>query len=554
MKRLPIGISDFKKLIEGGYYYVDKTLLLQELLEQGAETVLLPRPRRFGKTLNLSMLYYFFCNNEKDSRLFENTAIAQHADHMAHQGQYPVIFLTFKDVKETTWEGAYKKIAEIIAQLFEQHKHIINDTFSERESIIYNDILHATSSLLHLGSSLKFLSDLLHRHYNKKVIILLDEYDAPIQTAFIQGYYQEMIALIRDLLSSALKDNNKLERGVLTGILRTSKEGIFSGLNNLKICTVLEKQFSDKFGFTQSEVDVFLSDYGLEGQSQAIKEWYNGYMFGQSTMYNPWSLLSCIDFKGTLQPYWVNTSDNKLIKKTIIDAPLHVQEQLESLLLNKKITQQIKDDFPLPEITNNELAVWSLLFFTGYLTAKKTELVMGRFMCDLIIPNLEVRTVYEELLQETLTKSLKKTSLRELEKALEAGDGEIFEDILQEYLINSISMFDLPNDEPEKSYHLFVLGLLVTLHNLYEVRSNRESGYGRYDIMLFPKDTTKRGIIIEFKRTRAHENLSEMAQDALDQINKREYATELRSCGVTKITAFGIAFRGKEMVLKATAL
>jgi len=553
MKRLPIGISDFKKLIKGDYYYVDKTLLIKELLEQGAETVLLPRPRRFGKTLNLSMLYYFFSNTEKDSELFANTAISQHSDHMTEQGQYPVIFLTFKDIKEKTWNGAHKKIAEIIAQLFEKHKNILEKILTDRDLEEYNAILHQTSSSFDLKSSLKFLSDLLYRHYKKRIIFLLDEYDTPIQTAFINGYYQEMVNFIHILLNSILKDYNHLERGFLTGVLDLPKSDMLSGLlNNLRAESILDDGYSDTFGFTQSEVDSLLVEYKLENQSQSIKEWYNGYLFGETAIYNPWSLIHCIHNNGKLEPYWDNARDQAekdFIKKVILHASTYTQELLEFFMHGEKINAEITLYFSLPD-----KATLNILFFMGYLASSKTELIMGRHMCDLIIPNKEVRIIYEQLLREFLSEPLSQKSLNRLEQALIEGDDIIFEKILCEYVMNSTSTFDLPANQSEKCYHLFILGLLVTLSHTYEVRSNRESGYGRYDIMLFPKDITKRGIIFEFKRTDKNEDLAEMAQDALDQINKKKYATELRSRGVQAITAFGIAFRGKEMVLKFISL
>jgi len=550
MKQLPIGITDFKKLIEGDYYYVDKTLLIKELLEKRHEVTLLPRPRRFGKTINLSMLNYFFSNTEQAEHIFTNTAIAQHPDFMAHQGKYPAIFISFKDVKVSRYTKAFQHIGELLAKEFNRYKEILLPILSEHEDVVYNAILAEKASEVQLETSLKYLSDLLHRHYQKKVIILLDEYDAPIHAAFTHGYYKEVVELIRNLFSAALKDNNNLEMGVLTGILRTAKEGIFSGLNNLNVCTILQKDFSDKFGFTQPEVDELLAAYDLINKGDEIKQWYNGYRFAGTTIYNPWSLLTCVDRKGEVDAYWANTSDNALIKKILLHAPIHMQMQLEQLLRNQDIEEVVEEAFLLPSIDTDETMLWSLLVFSGYLTITGRRLVQEEIRYQITIPNREVRGIFKKFLKEALRKPLELATIHILYESLAQGDGVVFEQIIQEYVLNSISMFDLPKNEAEKSYHLFVLGLLVTLSDTYDVVSNRESGYGRYDIMLVPKDLTKRGIIIEFKRTLPKETLEIAATKALEQIYAKQYAQELKKRGVHLITAFGIAFKGKEVLLK----
>jgi predicted AAA-ATPase/PD-(D/E)XK nuclease superfamily protein len=550
MKQLPIGITNFKKLIEGNYHYVDKSLLIKELLDKKHEVTLLPRPRRFGKTLNLSMLNYFFSNTESAEHLFTNTAIAQHQNAMAHQGKYPVIFITFKDIKVSSWSDAYEKIQKIISEFFEEQYKVLESHLSLHEKEAWEKIIRGNASKADYEHSLKFASRVLQAHYQKKVIILLDEYDAPIHAAFTHGYYKEIVEFIRNLFSAALKDNNDLEMGVLTGILRTAKEGIFSGLNNLNVCTILQQDFSDKFGFTQPEVDALLAAYDLTSKSDEIKQWYNGYQFAGTTIYNPWSLLTCVDRKGALAPYWTNTSDNALIKKLLAHASTELQEDLQEILNNKPIRQRIDEAFIFPSMHSNEIIVWSLLVFSGYLTSVRQELIGGRYMGDLTIPNQEIRLVYEDLLAELLTQPLTLGNIRLLTSALAQGDGKLFEKILQEYFLNSTSMFDLTTEEPEKSYHLFVLGILVTLQDLYEVDSNRESGYGRYDVMLVPKDVTKRGIIIEFKRVFDEEDLETAADSALEQICTKQYVQNLKRRGIQTITAWGIAFLGKKVLLK----
>jgi hypothetical protein len=550
MKHLPIGISNFKALIEGNYYYVDKTLLIKELLDKRSAVTLLPRPRRFGKTLNLSMLNYFFSNTEQAGHLFTKTAIAQHPDCMALQGQYPVIFITFKDIKVSNWRDAYEKIQGVIISEYDRLQKTLMDTMTTTERAYVDQILAGTALKDTYERSLQLLSTLLHRHYQKRIIILLDEYDAPIHAAFTHGYYKEMVEFIRNLFSAALKDNDALEFSVMTGILRTAKEGIFSGLNNLNVCTLLEQDFSDKFGFTQQEVDTLLTDYNMHHKSTEIKQWYNGYQFAHTTIYNPWSLLMCTNKRGNLALYWVNTSDNTLVKMLITRSDEAVKTELESLLQGKTITKTIDESFVFPRMERSEIAIWSLLVFSGYLTPRKQELIEGRWQCTLAIPNREIVILYKDILHTSLQELVSEAGVRKLYEALSTGNGDLFQDIMQEYLLNSISFFDISDNEPEKSYHLFALGLLVTLQDTYEVISNRESGFGRYDIMLIPKDLAKRGIIIEFKRAEKKENLTTAANNALKQIQAKQYVQDLKKRGVTLVTSFGIAFKGKKVLLK----
>jgi hypothetical protein len=549
-KRLPIGINNFKEIIEKNCYYVDKTLLIKELLDKGNKVILLPRPRRFGKTLNLSMLYYFFSNVEQAEHLFNNTAIVQDASSMVHQSKYPVIFITFKDVKVSSWQKAYNELTLLLKKEFERHYDILASRMTPIEIADYTAIMQRKADEALFTHSLKTLSYLLQRHYQKKVIILLDEYDAPIHAAFTHGYYKEMVEFIRNLFSAALKDNDALEFSVMTGILRTAKEGIFSGLNNLKVYSILQEPFSHHFGFMQHEVDACLADYGLASKHQEIKTWYNGYQFAGTTIYNPWSILNCVQDQGTLIPYWSNTSDNALVTMLITKSNETIKTELESLLQEKTITKAIDEAFVFPGMERNENAIWSLLVFSGYLTPRHQELARGQWLCELAIPNQEVYFLYENLVSSSFQEVLTNANIKALRESFVEGNGALFEEILQQYVLNSMSMFDLPKNEPEKSYHLFVLGLLVTLQDTYEVVSNRESGFGRYDIMLIPKDTTKRGLIIEFKRTLPKETLEIAADKALEQIHTKQYVHELKRRGITIISAFGIAFKGKKVLLK----
>ncbi len=554
MKKLPIGISDFKHIVEGHYWYADKTLLVRELLERGAGVTLLPRPRRFGKTLNLSMLNYFFSSSAQARHLFDNTAIASDPTSMAHQGQYPVIFLTFKDVKTATWPEALEYIAVLVGREFAKHEHVIWSYLNAKEQVFYSAITECTSTKVQLEASLMWLSDVLFRVHKKKIVILLDEYDAPIHAAFHHGYYQEMVGFIRNFLSGALKDNVALQLGVLTGILRTAKEGIFSGLNNLTVHTIVDEPFSTRFGFTESEVEQLLADYHLQEKRAEVKEWYNGYRFAGTTIYNPWSLLNCVQNKGSLQPYWANTSDNALIMEVIALADATTKHALELLMMRQVVYKEVDASFVFSDVEHHAVALWSLLLFAGYLTPQTQEVIEGRWKCNLTIPNKEIYVLYKQLIERSFDQALSYTGVKQMQYALTQGEGDLFEEMIQKYLLNSMSMFDLPSDEPEKSYYLFVLGLLVTLSDVYEVISNRESGYGRYDIMLVPKDVKKRGIVIEFKRVAKKESLEQAAEAAVEQISEKQYAHELKRRGISTITGFGIAFKGKEVLLKQIEL
>lgn len=357
---------------------------------------------------------------------------------------------------------------------------------------------------------------------------------------------------MRSLLSATLKDNSCLERGILSGILRTAKEGLFSGLNNLLVYTILDTEFEDKFGFTQREVQQLLKDWDLEDQLPSIQTWYNGYQFGNTTVYNPWSLLSCVNKKGLLKPYWVNTSDNSLIKKLISSATNDVKEELEMLLHGEKVEKAISEAVIFPGIENNSNALWSLLLFSGYVTYKSCKLILGKTYCNLTIPNQEIRLLYHDLITEIFEETLTTSKVSILLQSLTSGDTHTFGILLQEFFINSISMYDLPATEPEKSYHLFVLGLLILLADHYQVKSNRESGLGRYDIMLIPKDVDKLGIIIEFKKaTLPKESLELVAKKALAQIKEKEYTQELQNQGIKNIKLMGIACKGKKILIQA---
>ncbi len=529
MKRLPIGISDFKRLIEEKYYYVDKTLLIKEFLENTGTIALIPRPRRFGKTLNLSMLRYFFEQSSFDhSYLFKNTAIWQETDYKSLQGQYPVISLTFKDIKEDSWESTYAKIREVIATEFERHFPIIQESLPDYNLKKYTTLLSENANEEAYSTSLLFLSRVLFNYHKKRVIVLIDEYDAPIHEGYANNYYDRIVKFLRSLLTSVFKDNIYLERGVLTGILRAAKEGIFSGLNNLSSYTLINKQFQDKFGFTSQEVKSILKDQKLSDKIHEIQTWYNGYLFGSTTIYNPWSVLMCASERGLLQPYWLNTSDNQLVKKLITVSDEEVKKDLELLLSDQTIEKTIDEAIIFPGIEKDPAALWSLLLFTGYLTYTHLELKEGLTTVTLTIPNKEIMILYKNLIKSIFETSLPSPNAAALLKSLTTGDAISFAELLQKFISSSVSVYDLPSNEPEKSYHLFVLGLLVLLSDNYEIKSNRESGHGRYDIMIIPKKITKLGIVIEFKKVSSNETLELAAQKMKFNISFSQFIQQIQ--------------------------
>ncbi|QXM05194.1 AAA family ATPase [Crassaminicella indica] len=552
MKKVPIGISDFKKLITENYYYVDKSLFIKEIINDGSEVILLPRPRRFGKTLNMSMLRYFFEKNDEDNKyLFENLKVNKYKDIMDMQGKYPVIYLTFKDIKDGNFQKCYEKMKEIISKEYSRHRYLIESQFlNEEDEIYFKDILYKRASQVEYETSLKNLSKFLSEYYNQKTIVLIDEYDTPIQSGYLSGYYKEIIEFMRNFLSGALKDNEYLQKGVLTGILRVAKESIFSGLNNLEVFTILKNSYGDKFGFLESEVEEILKHYNIEYEMDEVRKWYNGYIFGENVIYNPWSILNYVkNHENGFRPYWVNTSSNDLVKIVLTKAGETVKKELEDLIKGKAIVKQINEDIVMNDVENGSENVWSFLLFSGYLKVINENLKMGRSFCTLEIPNFEVKYLYEEIILSWFKESINNEKFNYMLKSLTTGDIETFEDIFSEYIIKSASYFDI--EESEKFYHAFVLGILVALNEEYEVKSNRESGYGRYDIMIIPKDKSKMGIIIEFKNVskRRKETLEIAADKAIAQIKDKNYKQELLDMGIENIMELGIAFEGKEVLV-----
>lgn len=546
-RRLPIGISDFREIVEEGYVYVDKTLLIEELMENGAKIVLIPRMRRFGKTLNLSMLSYFFEKSSLDtSFLFQSLKIWHNEKMRALQGQFPVIFLTLKDIKFQTWQDTHKAFSAVIADEFRRHRYLLEgDTLAVEEKSLFLKILEQEDNLTLLSNSLKYLTEWLYRYHGKRVVLLIDEYDTPAHAAYVGGFYDILIPFLRNWLSSGLKDNKFLEKGVLTGILRIAKETIFSGLNNVKTYTILNEDFQDKFGFLHSEVQMLLQEYGLEKNSEELKQWYNGYIIGSCAgVYNPWSVLNCLADEGVLSPYWVNTSENGLMKKLITCAPWDLKSDLEVLLKGGCIEKTVEDGIVFSQLENNSEAIWSLLLFSGYLTLDaKPQYGMST---KLRIPNREVEELYKSLIAEWFKTTLAETNYRLLLKSLVTGDIDTFSQIFQKFFSSSISMFDTGGDAPEKGYHAFVLGMLLGLKDTYEIKSNRESGYGRYDVMLIPKNSDDLGVVMEFKKA-DNVSLDDALVSALKQIEEKKYAQELEERGISRILKLALAFQGKKV-------
>ncbi|SHH28044.1 AAA family ATPase, partial [Tepidibacter thalassicus] len=501
---------------------------------------------------NMSMLKYFFEKREEDNKyLFENLKVNKYKDIMDMQGKYPVIYLTFKDVKDGNFQKCYEKMKEIISNEYSRHRYLIERQYlNEEDEIYFKNILYKRASQVEYETTLKNLSKFLSEYYNQKTIVLIDEYDTPIQNGYLSGYYKEIIEFMRNFLSGALKDNEYLKKGVLTGILRVAKESIFSGLNNLKVCTILKNHYSDKFGFLESEVEEILKQYNIESEMDEVRKWYNGYIFGENVIYNPWSILNYVDnYEKGFRPYWVNTSSNDLVKIVLTKAGETVKKELEDLIKGKTIVKQINEDIVMNDVENGAENVWSFLLFSGYLKVINENLKMGRSFCTLEIPNFEVKYLYEEIILSWFKESINNEKFNYMLKSLTTGDIETFEDIFSEYIIKSASYFDI--EESEKFYHAFVLGILVALNEEYEVKSNRESGYGRYDVALIPKDRNKLGIIMEFKKVnkRRKETLEIAADKAIAQIKEKNYKQELLDMGIENIIELGIAFEGKEVLV-----
>ena len=539
MKRLAIGVSDFKKIIEGDFYYFDKTKLIEEIINDGSEVKLFARPRRFGKTLNMSTLKYFFDveNKEENKKLFKGLYIEK-TDAFKEQGQYPVIFLSLKDLKALTWEQMEKAIKSAISRLFSEYKYLLND-LDKFDTLTFENILLKNTELEDLKEALKFLTRILYEKYNKKVVVLIDEYDSPLVSAYINGYYEKAKDFFKTFYSSVLKDNSYLQMGVLTGIIRVIKAGIFSDLNNLRTYTILSDVYTDSYGLTEEEVEKSLKDYGIEQEISNVKDWYDGYKFGDSEVYNPWSILNFLQYK-ELRAYWVDTSGNDLIKDVLKNITKNTIEALERLFNGEGLKQNISGTSDLSKLLSEE-ELWELMLFSGYLTVEE-KIDQDNYV--LRLPNKEVRTLYRKTFFERYFG--RGSKLLYLMEALTENRIDEYEERLQEILLTSVSYNDTKKGN-EAFYHGLIMGMGLYLEGEYITKSNIESGLGRYDFVIEPKNKAKRAYIMEFKSTDNIEKLEEVSKEALEQIENKKYDVSLKQNSVKDITYMGIAFCGKQI-------
>ena len=543
-KAVPVGIEDFKELIQEGYYYIDKTLLIDEMLMNKSKVTLFTRPRRFGKTLNMSMIKYFFDvkDKEENKKLFENLKVSN-SEYMSEQGKYPVIFISLKDLKEDTWEECLESIKDIMYKIFNEY-NFLREKLNVVEKRQFDKIWEIIGNERNFKTSLLDLSNYLNKYYGEKVIILIDEYDAPIINAFDKGYYNEAINFFQTFYSSALKTNNSLKYGVLTGITRIIKEGIFSGLNNLKVDTILNKKYSEYFGLLESEVIEMLDYFGMKYKIEEVKEWYNGYLFGESEVYNPWSIVNYIDNR-EIKAYWANVSGNTLLENMLDHAGESVYDDLKRFTDGESIEKYISDGTTIKSLLSNDDEIWQLLLYSGYLTkAKNQEKESDSNIYNLKIPNKEIRKYFGNMFLNRFFGTEVKTNI--LIKALENGDIKKFEKTLGEIMINMLSHFDL-DKEMEKIYQVFMIGLVGFLMGKYEIISNDESGYGRYDLAMIPIKSNEKAYLMEFKISKMKNGMEERAQKALKQIDEKKYDTRLKARGIKNILKIGVAFYGKEV-------
>ena len=558
-KKLPIGLSDFKDMIEKNYYYFDKSELIENILEDGSIVKLFTRPRRFGKTLNMSMLKYFFDvkNKEENKKLFEGLNISK-SEYFEKQGEFPVISISFKNYNKNDWESGFKSIKSTISDIYAKFEYLM-EHLNKRDLKKFEDIWLEKDE----GDwerSLLNLTKYVYEYYEKKVIVLIDEYDQPIINSYIKGYYSETIDFFKSFYGSVLKDNEYLEMSVITGILRVAKENIFSGLNNLEVHTILDSEFTEYFGIMEDEVEEALKDFNLEYELEDVQKWYNGYLFGDTKVYNPWSIINFLK-KGRLRPYWVNTSGNGLIKLYLEKLKNEIFDEFSKLLNKESILKRINDNMTFGNLEANfEKNIWNLFFHSGYLTLAEEYDVMKK-NTGIKIPNKEILEMFSEMFIEVYFKDT--NNFLDMTEALKNGDVKKFKLELNKVLLENAGIFDVNGIYKEQFYHGFMLGIILILKNEYEITSNGFAGKGRYDLLLKPKNILegKEGIIFElkivnansdekFSRDKLKEKLEKECEVALNQIDEKKYVSVLKNAGVEKILKIGIAFFGKEFEVK----
>jgi hypothetical protein len=546
IRKIAIGESDFKYLIKNNCFYIDKTLFIKELLDDPSRVLLITRPRRFGKTLNLSMVKYYFSNEENHDlilSLFKRLKIgAQDASYLRHIGNYPVISLTFKDIRYTDWNATEKALEQLIQNLFIQHKYVLT-SLEKEDRHYYEKILSRTAGIEEYRHSLQKLIEFIYKHKNIPVWVLIDEYDVPIQQGYLSGYYTQIIEFFTIFFSASLKDNPLIAKAILTGVLRIAKESIFSGLNNLKVASITNSQYSLYFGLLESEMPEILKEYQLEDQAEQVQSWYDGYEFGNVIVYNPWSITCYLDQKNFL-PYWDNTSGNGLIRDILTKSGPQIKRKVEDLLNGKGILHKVDENVVFGDLITQGKYIWDLFLASGYLRAnKRTDLEY-----TLTIPNQEVKLIYEDIIKDWFESS-NVQNLDHILTQLIKGQFKAFSQDFQSLILECFSIFDVGSNTAENFYHAFVLGMLVNLKHQYEITSNRESGMGRYDLCLNPKYTNDPGILIEFKvlDQKKDGNLVDTAQRALNQIETLNYIATLKSKKISPIFLIGIAFEGKKI-------
>ena len=549
---LPVGVSDYR-LASTEYYYIDKTMMLKDFIDERPMVTLFTRPRRFGKTLNMDMLRTFFeKTNEDTSKYFKDKKIWEQGEYYrSFQGKYPVIFITLKDVKHNSWDNTFANIGSIISSEYCRHSDLSKSPkLDKKQKDFYDKMVSEKFSAVDLERSLLYLSEMLKKHYGEGAVIIIDEYDTPIQSGHTSGFYDDVIAFMRNLLSGCFKDNKSLAFGFLTGILRVAKESIFSGLNNLTINSVLDNKYSEYFGFTANEVKEMAAYYSAPDKFDEVCEWYDGYRFGKTEIFNPWSVINYFSNDCEPRAFWLSTGSNDIIGEIIKEADNEIYERLSSLVNGGSFTTYIDTSVIYPQIKNNPSSIYSFLLMAGYLKVVKSSVsISGDFMCEVALPNKEISLVYRKEILQKLEKLIPQATAIAVEEAIFSGNGEKLRDIISNFLIQSVSAFDAAG---ENFYHGFMLGVCALFGNSY-VTSNRESGDGRYDIALSPKVNNLPGIIIELKAEKnCNENkLQELAKTALKQINDKKYDTELKSKGVKTIYKYGVAFSGKHVAVEA---
>ena len=537
-KPLPIGVSDFKEIVENNYYYIDKTKLIEDILHYRAKVNLFTRPRRFGKTLNMSMIKYFFDieNKEENRKLFEGLSISE-SEYMQEQGQYPVVYISFRNMEEVSWENCLSQIRDLIRNIYIEFKYI-RKKLDEFDLMDFNNICFNNQNSNWKGS-LKALTKYLYEYYGKKAVVLIDEYDTPIIQAYQEGYYKQAISFFKKFYGDAMKDNEYLQFGIMTGILRIAKEGIFSGLNNLKVNNIFSEKYSEYYGLTENEVVEAVKYYGLEYEMEDVREWYDGYQFGETEIYNPWSIINFLDEK-KLRPYWIGVSGNKTIYDLLGKADKKVIEDLEKLFVGKTVYKAINEYM---EYVFNASDIWELFLYSGYLTTdgeKKGELYPLR------LPNKEIQTFFRKIFIDRFVGNY--TQFSNIVENLKNGKIEEFAKGLQDEILSSLSYFDTEKDE--KYYKIFLIGIFIILANDYIRLSERESGYGRADLVLEPKNKTNPAYIFEFKVVNNEDELENYAKTGFEQIKEKEYDVELRNRGIDKIICVGLAFYRKKLKMK----